>query len=375
MSGRSTARKLVVLVLIPFGMLLVGALGATAFLLKAGKDINRNDDWYDTPNGIDEAFYVSLNGHEQFVRIRSRNSRNPVLLILHGGPGVAMSDMLYRVNRPLADYFTLVDWDQRGAGRSHIDEALMPSMTYQRMVDDTIALIEHLQSHLGVRHVTLLGQSWGSMLGLGVIKARPDLIAAYVGVGQSLAFNSAFDETARLIRNAAEEVGDTEVVATLRALPGAWPPAASHDEYFKRIETIQQYLVKYGKGLHAGKETDFNKSVLVLDTVLSPNIGIMELMDNLERSSLPTTALIEDLEHRDLREEFGTDYEVPVFIFQGDHDWQTPTTLVKPWFDSLNTPHKAYVAFKHSGHMPNIEEQGRYIHELISRVRPFSQEY
>jgi pimeloyl-ACP methyl ester carboxylesterase len=373
MKFKSTVKYLGLYGLIPLSLILVGAIGATVLLISTGKDINKNNDWYETPSGIDEEFFVSLGGHEQFVHVRGRDSSNPVLLYLHGGPGVAMSGMLHRVNRPLADYFTLVEWDQRGAGRSRIDDALVSSMSYQRMVDDAVELIEHLQARLDVKQVILVGQSWGSMLGLGIVQDRPDLIAAYVGVGQSLAFNKALDETARLVLAAAERVDDEETIAVLRALPEEWPPASDRDEYFSRIEVIQEPLTRYGTGLHAAFDTDFNKSSLVLDSALSPDIGILEMLVNLELSEEANLALIEDLQYRDFREEFGATYSVPMFIFQGKHDWQTPSTLVKPWFDTLIAPHKEYIVFEHSGHMVNIEEEGKFIFEMINRVRPFGQ--
>jgi Predicted hydrolases or acyltransferases (alpha/beta hydrolase superfamily) len=124
-------------------------------------------------------------------------------------------------------------------------------MTYERMVADTVELIEHLQQRLGVEKVILVGHSWGSMLGIGVIQERPDLIAAYVGVGQALTWNPAFEETKRLILAAAKEAGDTDVIASLEALPEKWPGASEHDAYMDRIETIQGPLSRYGAGLHA----------------------------------------------------------------------------------------------------------------------------
>lgn len=373
MKIKKTIQYLSLYALLPAGLILVGAIGASIFLISTGKDLSTNNDWYATPNGIDEEFFINLGGHEQFVHIRGRDQKNPVILDLHGGPGVAMSAMLYRFNRPLTDYFTLVDWDQRGAGKSRVDDTLVPSMSYQRLVNDTIELIEHLQTRFGVKQVILVGHSWGSMLGLGVIQKRPDLIAAYVGVGQHLAWNKSLDETARLVLEAAEKAGDQETVAALRALPAKWPSASDRDAYFKRVVVIQKPLTKYGTGFHAAFETDFEKSSLVLDTLLSPDIGVVELLRNLELNANANTALIEDLQYRDFREEFGTNYQVPMFIFQGEHDWQTPTSLVKPWFDTLIAPHKKYISFEHSAHMPNIEEEGKYLYEMISRVRPFSQ--
>ena len=98
--------------------------------------------------------------------------------------------------RPLTEYFTLVEWDQRGAGGKAADPALIEPMTYEQMVDDTIELIELLRAEFEQDKVILVGHSSGSMLGLGVAKKRPDLLHAYVGVGQALSWPGGFDEDA-----------------------------------------------------------------------------------------------------------------------------------------------------------------------------------
>jgi len=113
------------------------------------------------------------------------------------------------------------------------------SSVYDRMVDDAIELIEYLQQHLSVERVVLVGHSWGSFLGLGVIKKRPDLVSAFVGVGQVMAWNAGFDETTRLLIEAAEAAGDTEIAEELRALPDEWPLKGETQAFFQRIGTIQ----------------------------------------------------------------------------------------------------------------------------------------
>lgn len=358
-------------ILLPLLLLAIGAALATYLLLGVGRDVNANMEWYGSANGILEEDFVDLGGHPQYIRIRGRDKANPVLLDLHGGPGGAQSGMTHRRFRPLADYFTVVEWDQRGAGKSLGDETLIPTMTYERMVADTVELIEHLQQRLGVEKVILVGHSWGSMLGIGVIQERPDLIAAYVGVGQALTWNPAFEETKRLILAAAKEAGDTDVIASLEALPEKWPGASEHDAYMERIETIQGPLSRYGAGLHAANDTNVLKSDLVIDAVLSPTTEIGEMIRMLSPNTV-TMSLIEDLQHRDFREQLGYEYQVPMFIFQGEHDWQTPTTLVRPWFSEITAPHKEYIAFENSAHMVINEESGKYLVELVNRVRPFA---
>jgi len=357
--------------LLPVVLVAIGAVISSIYLINTAKTLSADGNWFGTPTGIDRSEVVTLGDVEQFIRIRGRDKNNPILLDLHGGPGSALSPISHRLLRPLTEYFTLVEWDQRGAGRSIGDTSLVETMSYDRIVDDTIELIDYLNVEFGTEKVILVGHSWGSMLGLGVIKKRPDLIHAYVGVGQALAWPGGFDETQRLLLEAARQAGDAKTVETLEALPEAWPPAEDIDRFLDRVGTIQAPMQHYETSLHASMSNNILTSDLVLDVVLSPEIGIFEAFSMLDVSDA-TKALMIDLFGRDLRIDFGAQFDVPLFIFQGEHDWQTPTTLVKPWFDRLEAPYKSYVAFEDSAHMIINEQPGKFLVELVTKVRPFA---
>ena len=142
-------------------------MGASLYIIDFAKSANDNSIWMDVEGkGINEEGFVTLGGHDQFVRIRGRDRSNPVLLDLHGGPGYYQSPFSHRFNRPLTEYFTLVEWDQRGAGRSAGDESLAASTDYQRMVDDTVELIEHLKRRLGVDKVIVGMRAVAAQIGL-----------------------------------------------------------------------------------------------------------------------------------------------------------------------------------------------------------------
>jgi hypothetical protein len=80
----------------------------------------RNEQQYKiaTANGIDEARYVPVGGGEQYISIRGEDRANPVILFLHGGPGDATNPWGYLAFRSWLKHFTVVQWDQRGAGRT-----------------------------------------------------------------------------------------------------------------------------------------------------------------------------------------------------------------------------------------------------------------
>ncbi len=369
-------KKLLILVsvrvFLPVLLIAIGAIGAGFYIVDYVKLGNDNINWFNPDTGIDQSEMVNIGGVDQYVSVRSQDLSNPVLLDVHGGPGGAQSSYTYRFLRPWTEYFTLVEWDQRGAGRSNADpEALKSTMTYDRMVSDTIEVIEYLQRKFGVEKVILVGHSWGTVLGLSVAKRRPDLLHAYVGLGQVVAWRPNFEETARLMIAEAERVGDSESAETLRALPKEWPPREDVDAFFQRVVVIQGIMQKYGKGLHTIKNYDSMMDVLRLEIMGSPDLTLKESLAEMKLSDA-TKELWADIYDLDLRRELGTEFDAPLFFFQGDHDWQTPTTLAKSYIETIHSPIKQYVPFKNSAHWMMNEEPGKLLVELVTRVRPLA---
>src|SRR5213593_1339313 len=147
---------------------------------------NTRDYAINTPNGIDEAKYVEVGGIQQWITIRGENRNNPVLLFLHGGPGDATNPWGYAVLRSWLKFFTVVQWDQRGTGRTlgKSGPSVAPTITIDRMTQDGIELAETLRRTLEKDKIVLVGHSWGSILGVFMAKARPELFYAFVGTGQ-----------------------------------------------------------------------------------------------------------------------------------------------------------------------------------------------
>ena len=133
--------------------------------------------------GVDEASYVSIGGIDQWVSIRGWDRDNPVLLFLHGGPGDPTYPWSFMYFAPWEKHFTIVQWDQRGAGRTlrKTGDAVAPTITVDRMVLDGIELSEYLCKHLGKRKIIILGHSFGSVLGVLMARRNPDLFAGIRG--------------------------------------------------------------------------------------------------------------------------------------------------------------------------------------------------
>src|SRR3546814_7781778 len=157
----------------------------------------------------------------QVVNVRGSDRDNPILIFVHGGPGAVEMPFAWAFQRPWEDAFTVVQYDQRGAGRSYPlndPAALAPTMTPERYRDDAIELTELLKKRYDKRKVVLMGHSWGSIVGLSVAVERPALLYAYVGVGTGIASRAGEKAGMAWTRAKAQAAGDKEAVAAIDAL-------------------------------------------------------------------------------------------------------------------------------------------------------------
>jgi alpha/beta hydrolase fold len=115
-----------------------------------------------SPNGIAALEWIELNGHPQWLLLRGEDVSSPVLLFVHGGPGVAEMWLAHHTMRELEKHFVCVNWDQPGAGKSFSPTPRPETMTIERFVDDTIALIDLLLERFGKKKLFLVGHSLSS---------------------------------------------------------------------------------------------------------------------------------------------------------------------------------------------------------------------
>ena len=184
---------------------------------------------------VDEAAFVPIGGIDQWIAIQGQNARRPAILFLHGGPAEAQSPFL-REFRPWEQEYTVVNWDQRGAGRTYgRNGPATPGMTVERMADDAIEVAQYACRRLHKARLILVGHSWGAILGLHAIKRRPDLFCAFVGTGQPVSWTLTLLGQEAWARRQATAAGDQ---ATLKALdaaaqlpPGDWRRLVATNKY------------------------------------------------------------------------------------------------------------------------------------------------
>ncbi|MHA2095574.1 MAG: alpha/beta fold hydrolase [Candidatus Hodarchaeales archaeon] len=321
----------------------------------------------ETSNGISSLEEIILGGIKQWIFIRGTDQDNPVLLFLHGGPGAAFLGMSSsrRNDKELIKHFTVVHWDQRGAGKSFNKDIPVNSMTYNRFVEDCNELIDYLCNRFVTPDLFLVGHSGGTVIGMKTAYKYPEKIRAYVGVAQSIdgyeeqkvAFNFIIEE--------AKQSGDRNRYKAIKTIGP--PPYDTPKEYLKQAGHIGHY----GGFLADSSFKQYLKmGILMLNFITSPEYSLAEGFREFRNKGFDFTmnALWEEYRNVNLTDEIQS-IKVPIYFFEGKHDMTTPTFLVEKFYDNLDaTKGKNLLIFEKSGHLPMIEEKERYEELLINFV-------
>jgi pimeloyl-ACP methyl ester carboxylesterase len=303
---------------------------------------------------------VTLGGFPQTVLLRGRDQRHPVLLYVHGGPGFAHLPIASYYAGRLEERFVVAHWDQRGAGAS-CEGADFSALTRERIVADAIELIETLARRFGGGgKVFLLGHSWGSVVGALVAQQRPDLLHAYVGLGQVVNGRRNEELSYRWVVEEAERREDEEALAELGAVH---PPYATTRE----LGVQRRWLNAYRGSIHAMGQarTALPAALFGREYTLGTRLRFFGCF---QRS---LARLWGGLDGFDTLEQIPR-LAVPVFLFTGRHDWNTPYPLVEEWAARLEAPHVEVVWFDGAGHFPPLEAPGEFQRLVLEKLTPLA---
>lgn len=310
----------------------------------------------DTARGISEERFETIGGVEQWLQLRGDDRTNPVLLVLHGGPGSP-----YAVFTPLIrsweKEFTVVQWDRRGAGhtRGRSGKA-QPGDTFDRLVDDAAEVIDFLRGHLGVEKVTLLAGSMGTMVGVPLTMKRPDLVDALVLTdmytdmrrNESVGYAKALDRV--------RAAGNRKAVAALEAIgadPARWD--------------VRAWLTKMNWTMKTDPTTP-NAVVKLLFPLAfaSPLYRLRDAWQLLSGFQELQKLMYDEYAAYDAYR-FGTRFEVPVVILQGDRDVLTITELAQEYFEAIEAPAKELALIGNASHFAAFTRPDAFLAELAPR--------
>jgi pimeloyl-ACP methyl ester carboxylesterase len=307
-------------------------------------------------NGGSGPVYVRIGGIEQWIQFGENNPDNPILLYLHGGPG-GTSVPVAAAWKPWEEHFTVVHWDQRGAGRTFArnGEAGCGRLTLERMVQDGLEVVQFLIDTLQKPKVLLVGHSWGSALGVYMLKRRPELFSAFLGTGQLVNMRQNEEVNYRRQLEQAERLGNQEALQALRTIG---PPPYSN---FSALLTLREWTDRLTEG--------DGDSIQPRPTPIAPDFTADEVPSMQQGAAFSRKELLGELNAIDLPS-LGITFDVPIFFFQGSHDQQTPIELAEQYLDSIVAPHKELVRFEGCHHFVVMNRPEAFLRELLARVRP-----
>ena len=304
---------------------------------------------------------IRLGGINQWISISGTDKSKPILLLLHGGPGEPLSTSLLREFVPeLENLFVVVNWHQRGAGKSFALRVSAQSMTVEQLVSDTVELTTILLARFDRKKLFLLGGSWGSFLGISTILRNPELYYAFIGTGQVVYQEEGEKISYDFVVERAEELHDQKALKTLKKI--GRPPYPEK----KRLRC----LLKQRRLLRKYKGSIYDESTLAkISRFSQKDHNVFEKIRFFLGHVFSERHLGLDFRRINFLET-ASKSRVPVFLIQGKHDWQTPTVLVEKYYNILEAPKKELHIFNKSGHIPSFEEPEKFIEIIKQRVLP-----
>jgi len=303
---------------------------------------------------IEEASFITIGGIEQWVTIRGDDRRNPVLLLLHGGPGDVQSPLV-STYAPYEKAFVLVQWDQRGAGRTFAKNGAA-GVTRETLIADAIDLAEQLHKRFPRTPLILFGHSWGTIIASGMAQQRPELFAAYVGTGQVSSWAGTVQFQFDFLKQRYKETGDTAALAALEAI--GKPDPKNVKQYFGFSRPIRQNMNASDTAWLTGLRKAYSANGVTEEMVKTIGDGM----------SASGSALIDASIEGDLSAT-ATSFKIPYYIIQGRHDLFTPTPLVEAYFAKVSAPKKRLIIIEDAGHFALATHQAEVIAALKEVIR------
>ncbi len=354
--GRSTARRARRAVAVLAGC---GLLAFTVVLVRPASTASIvGPDGKRIPGSIAELSTIEVNGHDLHVMIRGHSTDNPVLLFLAGGPGGSEMGAMRRHLPALEEHFTVVTWDQRGAGKSYGELDPISTYTLDSAIEDTITVTNWLRERFGQERIYLLGQSWGSLLGVLAVQRQPELFRAYIGTGQMvspLATDTIFYEDTLAWAQANGKNGLADDLLEIG------PPPYERMLDYETALSSEHEVYPYDHSANSEGEGGFSENLFVSEYTLVDQIHLLgAFMDTF-------SVVYPQLQEIDFRRT-ATELAVPVFFVQGAHEAGGRAEVFDEWYPTLGAPIKDVTFLATSGHRPLWEQPEEFVDYMVTTV-------
>ncbi len=352
-------------------IIVISVLLGTAVVLFIGAAVSRNfvntpsfkgPDGKVLPKSIAEFRRVILGGYSQAVLIRGRNIDNPVLLYLHMGPGLSEMGVSRNMNALLEDHYTMVHWDQRGAGKSYSLFLDTKTMTVDQFIEDTHELTLYLKKKLNKEKIILMGHSWGSGLGPMVAARYPEDYSAYIGMGQIVNPLESDRLSYGIVVEKAKKSKNEKAVKELEKINNYW--LLRDAGYLSEMMTNKKWIGYFGGQIYGQKNFSF-----VFKNMMCDEFTLFDWAPLALGSRFSGNAVWKVMFTTDLMKQV-PEFKMPFILLMGRHDYNSVPELTEKYFIAVKAPVKKIFWFEQSAHFPNYEEPDAFHKVMIESVLP-----
>lgn len=355
MEGKCSPKRL--LMISGIAALCAGIGGWAALTAKGRTPPFRDANGQQLQNAVAEERWITLGGVDQYVLLRGRRKDAPIMVNVHGGPGMS-ERALYRFhNAMLEDHFVVAYWDQRGAGKS-FDRNLDPqTLTIEQMSRDLTELIDGLLAEFGQTQVLLLAHSWGTVLAIEHIARRPETVAAYIGVGQVTDQLRSEAEGYAWLLNRARQVGDEKAIAALQTIG---PPPWTAEQFLEQRNHL--YALN---GFFAEPPSPLR---YIREVISTPETGWMDILPMFNAMPWTIGHLWAENQAYNAFERHQS-LDAPIHLMLGRHDHAVSPHLAETWLEALDAPKKEAIWYETAGHMVPAEDATAFNRDVLRIAR------
>jgi len=322
---------------------------------------------------IHEEKYVLIGGIEQWITIKGKDLSKPVVLFLHGGPGSPSSPYSDAIFGQWEKDFILVHWDQRGAartfGRNSPEELgeeywIENPLTVEQMTADGIEVSEYLIEKLGKKKIIIVGSSWGSVLGVTMAIKRPDIFYAYVGHSQLVNPVEDFIQVYYKLFKMAMEKKDDESIKVLETLgPPPYDNAKNTGQLLRVIKKYERENSIPSPELWWKPAPGYDNETDAQHRYNGDDYSFIHYAGHKPLGIKPISATIDFLEE-------SLNFNIPVYLIQGQEDLLTPLEITQPYFNKINAPDKELFIQQGAAHGFNQSVVDMHYKVLMEKILP-----
>lgn len=350
--GLFTTGSIIIMLILLFIFLLIQSPGKPRPFL--------DEDGKTEPGSIAVIETVNINGLDQRMIIRGRDTSKPVLLYLHGGPGSPEFPFVRQFDSGLEDLFVVCYWDQRGAGLSYYKDIPPETMTLSQFVDDAGEVSKYLIRKFNREKIYLLGHSWGTLLGSFTINKYPDYYYAFISIGQVAQQERSEIISYNFVLSRARELKDRKAIKKIEKIGP--PPYSNPDKGLDNMMKERKYVTRYGGAVKNGNF--YAEAVKALFNCRE--YSVRDKINYIKGMKFTLNYFWETVMKSDLFSDIPSQ-KIPVYIMQGTNDYQTAYSVAKEYFDSLKAPVKQFFPFENSAHSPIFEEPEKF-EEILKEI-------